>query len=471
MGRMLSLEPQPPVAARQPVAPGKPGGSAVALAPPPIAAAKPAGPPPAPDEAHPLRKLALYFSLAALFVRFGVLPEVIASITGVNTYLLYVTALPAIVALLFSGSLRRTFSQRAPYLWLAFFAWMVVAAPFSFWPGGSARLIVDYFRTCLVFLLIGGVAVHWGEIRAVFYTIAGAAVVNLLTSRFFMDTTNGRISLTASGTIGNSNDLAAHLLLVLPFLLYVAMDRKRSLFFKIPLLLGLLYGLRIILGTASRGALVALFAGFLFMLWRASAAQRVLALGGGFILVVIFVVALPAATRNRLGNLFGEEHLEAQESGDVRSYLFKQSLLFTIQHPLFGVGPGEFANFEGKTRIDAGRVGTWKDPHCSFTQVSADSGIPALLFYVGGLGAAILAVMRTHRKARRQGHVEITNACFCYLLGMVGFLVAISLLPFAYHFYFPTVIGLAGSISMAAKRQLQAGAPAAAIRPRLPALA
>jgi O-antigen ligase len=278
-----------------------------------------------------------------------------------------------------------------------------------------------------------------------------------------MDTTNGRISLTASGTIGNSNDLAAHLFLVLPFLLFVAIDRKRSLFIRIPVLLGLAYGLRVILGTASRGAFVALFVAFLFMLWQASGAQRILALGGGVAVAVIFLVALPAMTRSRLNNLFGAEHIEAQESEDVRSYLFKQSLLFTIQHPVFGVGPGEFSNFEGQTRIEEGQIGVWRDPHFIYTQVSADCGIPALIFYVCGLGSAILAVFRTHLKARQLGNVEIANACFCYLLAMVGFLVAGSLLPFAYHFYYPTMIGLAGAISIVGARQLEASAPAATL--------
>jgi hypothetical protein len=51
---------------------------------------------------------------------------------------------------------------------------------------------------------------------------------------------------------------------------------------------------------------------------------------------------------------------------------------------------------------------------------------------------------------------------------MVAFLVAGSLLPFAYHFYYPTMIGIAVSLSIAANRQLDTSA--AAIQPRLSAL-
>lgn len=469
------MKPQPAVASRRTGAPAKASGAAAVLAPPPVQA--PVPPRTDPNKTDPYKgeevsKLVFCFALAALFVRFGVLPEVIAYVTGVNTYLLYVTALPAIVAILLSGGLRRVLRQRAPYFWLAFFGWMVLAVPFSFWPGGSAHLVLDYVRTNLPFLLIaGGMAVRWGQIRAVFYTLAAAAVLNLLTSQYFMDTTNGRISLTASGTIGNSNDLAAHLLLVLPFLLFVTLDPKRSLFVRIPLMLGIIYGLRVILGTGSRGALIAIGAVLIFMLWQATGAQRVMALGGGIIVTLIFTVALPSMTRSRLGSLFGEEHAEAEESGASRSYLFKQSVLFTIRHPVFGVGPGQFANFEGNLRHSEGKVGNWHETHCSFTQASSEDGVPALIFFVLGLGSAMLAVGRTYRKARKQGNADIANATFCYLLSMVGFLVASSFLSHAYSFYLPVMIGLAGTISFAGNRMLETSGRAQGVPSRMPAMA
>jgi O-antigen ligase len=465
MGRMLSSKPFPAPVAGRPVAPEKPGVGAAFLGPP-VLKPSAAGPRVDSDETHVFRKIVVGFSLAVLFVRFTVLPEVVAYITGVDTYLLYVTAVPAIAACLLSGGLRRTFRLRAPYWWMAFFVWMVLATPFSFWPGGSARMLFDYVRTDLVFMVIaGGLAVQWGEIRALFYTIAAASLVNLVTAQLFMDTANGRISVSASGTIGNSNDLSAHLLLVLPFLLFVTMDRKRTLLIRIPLLLGIAYGLRIILGTASRGALLALMVGFLFMLWRASPAQRVLTMVGAVLLGGLFAVVLPSVTLSRLGNLFGGEHREAEESGEIRSYLVKQSIQYTIKHPIFGIGPGQFPNFEGHTRVTEGKTGAWKSTHCDFTQVSAESGIPALIFFLAALGSAFSVVFRTQRRAVQKGNVEIANACFCYLLSMVMFLVASAFIPNAYYFYMPVMVGLAVSIKFAADRQLGVDDAAPNLRP------
>jgi hypothetical protein len=153
------------------------------------------------------------------------------------------------------GSVRRTFRARAAYYWLGFLAWMVLATPFSSWPGGSAGLVLSYARIDWIFLaLIGGAALNWNEVRAIFRTIAAAAVVNLAATRLFQNAASGRVTLEASGTIGNPNDLAAQLLLVLPFLMFFMLGRGRSIILRIAVPVLLLYGLWAILGTASRGA-------------------------------------------------------------------------------------------------------------------------------------------------------------------------------------------------------------------------
>jgi O-antigen ligase len=284
-----------------------------------------------------------------------------------------------------------------------------------------------------------------------------AGIVNLLTARIFArEDSGGRLTMDASGTIGNSNDLAAHLIIVLPFLLFIAMDRKRNPLLRVATLPLMGYGVSVILGTGSRGALVALGAVFLFMILRASPRQRALTVLAAGIMTVASLALLPSATLNRLGTLFGAEDVAAQESGESRSYLFWTSVQYTVEHPIFGVGLGQFPNFEGKTSREAGQHGNWHATHCSWTQVSSECGVPALLFFVLGIGSAVFLVHRTWRQARNQGFTEISNACFCYLIAMVGFLVAITFLANAYRFYFPAMIGLAISMCSVARRQMSA---------------
>ena len=407
-----------------------------------------------PDENVPFRKPAFWFGLALVFTFFSVLPDLILYRTGVNTYLLYLIGPPAILGALLTGGIRRTFRYRAPFYVLGFFAWMILATPLSSWPRGSVQCLADFSRSSLVMLLVmGALAVGWREIRLVYYTIAAAALLILMTARFFMDTASNRVALMLQhGTISNPNDLAAHLLLVLPFILFIAIDRKRNLLFRLMLFGSIAYGLWIVLGTASRGALLGIVAAFLCFAYLAAPRQRIVAIVLGVLVVALIPGLAPRRAATRLGTLFGAEDLEADASTASRTYLFKQSVKFTLEHPIFGVGPNQFANYEGKTRRLQGESGVWQATHCSFTQVSSECGLPALIFYIAGLSSAVLLIRRTHRDARVQGRDDIANACMCYLVAVAGFFVAITFLSSAYRFYYPAMIGLAVAIRSAADK-------------------
>ena len=420
-------------------------------------------------ETQPIRKISFYFCLAALFLRLSVLPELIAYVTRVNTHLLYLVGPLAIVSTLLMGGVQRTFRARAAWYWLGFFAWMVVATPFSSWPGGSAGRVMSYARVDGIFLfLVGGLAFNWHDVRVTFRTIAAAALVNLVSTKIFEGAVNGRLSLQASGTIGNSNDLAAQLLLVLPFLFFFMLGRDRSIVVRGAVLVSLLYGIWIILGTASRGALIGMAVVFLCILIHASLPQRLLLAVFAVVITLVALVALPTMTLNRLGSLFGEKQVEADSSRVSRQYLFKTSLKYTIQHPLFGVGSGQFSNFEGKTSRAEGMAGNWHETHCAFTEVSSECGVPAFIFFTCGLGSATLLVLRTYRKAKREGYLDIANGCFCYLLAMVGHLVALCFLSQAYTYKLAAMVGLAVTVSFAAARSMRSTGDQAPSRPLEP---
>jgi O-antigen ligase len=378
--------------------------------------------------------------------------------TGRNTYVIYLVGSAAILGALTTGGLRRTFQNRAAWYWVAFFVWMVVGIPFSSWKGDSINNLNTYSRVCMPLLLVvGGLASNWKEVRAIFYTIAMAGLANLLTARIFAREDNtGRLTMDAAGTIGNSNDLAAHLIIILPFILFITMDRKRNPLLRFATLPLMGYGVSVILGTGSRGGLVGLGAILLFMILRATPKQRVFTVLAAGIMTVASLALLPGTTLNRLGTLFGAQDVGADESRESRSYLFWTSVHYTVEHPIFGVGLAQFANFEGRTSVEEGQRGNWHATHCSWTQVSSECGVPALLFFILGIGSAVLLVYRTLRQARTRGLTEISNACFCYLIAMVGFLVAITFLANAYRFYFPAMIGLAISMSSVARRQMSA---------------
>jgi len=408
---------------------------------------------------NPLRKIAFYAGLGFLFLRLSELSNLLLFYTHINFYLLYIVSPLAILGTLTTGGIARTFRHNSAKYWLAFFVWMVLATPFSFWKGDSVRLVTDYAKVQLAMLFVlAGLAMTWKEIRLIFYTFAVAAVVNLASMRFLTSLDNGgRIQMDASATIGNPNDLGAQLLLVMPFLLYVILDPARNAFLRVALLPLMGYGAWVVLGTGSRGCMIAMIAMFLFAIWRATPAQRVATLVAAVGLGVMLPLLLPGLVLTRLGSLFNEQqHVEAQQSAEARQYLLKQSLLYTFQHPLFGVGPGQFPNYEGNEKLAEGKRGQWKVTHNFLTQVSSECGIPALIFMLMSLGSALLLVNRTYRQARTKGFRDIANACFCYQLAMLGYLGSVIFLAQAYHFYLPAMIGTGIAMSLVAMRHMSA---------------
>jgi O-antigen ligase len=453
MGRMLTTKAlQGPVSRRVPQLSVKPSPRG-ALPSFPVAPQAPA----TSQKSVRSSNLPFYFGLALIFTVFGVLTELMYFVTGINTYLIYVVSPAAILATVLAGGIQRTLQSRTAWYWIGFSLLMIVGIPFSSWTGGSWGVFYNYVRVCLPLLfVIGGLATNWKELRAIFNTIAMAGILNLLTIRLFAKEENGRLSMDASGTIGNSNDLAAHLSIILPFLLFISMDRTRNRIIRLAMLPLLAYGVWAIVGTASRGAVIALGVIFLFVLAQAKPKQRITALVVAVVLVVASITLLPSVTLNRLGTLFGQEDIEANESTDARSYLFQKSVRYSLEHPLLGVGVGQFSTFEGKESQAKGEHGSWHETHCAWTQISSECGIPALIFVLMAIGSALMLVFRAWRQARKRAFPEIANACFCYLVAMVGFLVTITFIADAYRIYLPAMIGLAIAINFVATKEMSA---------------
>jgi O-antigen ligase len=376
--------------------------------------------------------------------------ELITYFTGFNTYILYLVGPPALLGVLLTGGLRRTFRLRIAYLWIAFSVWLILDIPFSSWPGGSANTVSGFVRLQLpVLFVLAGLPMTWKECRTMITAITLAGIISVAMGRLFVNhDSEGRASL-AFGTISNANDFAAHLLLLIPFILLFVMSPSRSRFLRFVFFLPIPYGMYVILSTASRGALVALSVGFLFVLWRATPKVRLMALVGMPVAAVAIFLMLPQAIVDRLqtfsasSNQTEDSAKEAAESADSRIYLFTTSLKFAVEHPIFGVGPGQFSSFEGKTSQQAGLHGVWQSTHSIFTQIASECGLPAFIFFIGAIGGTLATLFRVQTLAARYQFHEISRAAFCILLGMVMFLAAAAFLNLAYMFYLPALGGLA----------------------------
>ncbi len=405
-----------------------------------------------------MQPLAAFLGILLVFIHFSNLTELAHTIVGTNLRIMYMVAPFAYAAVLFNGGIASTLRSKWAVSFLLFAVWMVMAIPFSSWIGGSIGVVWLFLMvpTPMIFVTTG-LILKWSQVRAAFNAIALAGVVVAGSGVFFGQMLAGdRMFLMSSGMLGNPNDIASHLLLTIGFLSFVVMDPKRNFVLRIGAVGVIGYSLLLILQTASRGALVSLVAAVLFLLWKAPMKIRVATVAISAIAAVTVPILLSDQILDRFSTLTGAEHSEADESKESRSYLFWQSVRFTIERPVFGVGPGQFVNFEGKTAISEGLVGNWHATHCSWTQVSSECGIPAAVFLLIAIGGSMWGVMRTYDEANKRGNIEIRNACLCFLLAVVPFLVSITLLSNAYRFYLPTLIGLAIVLTRCAREQMDA---------------
>jgi len=408
---------------------------------------------------NPLRKLGLYFAIAFIFCRFSLFGEVVSNTFNFDPHVARILGIPTIILALTTGGLWRVLRSRLTLVWLGLVVWMMMSAPVSFWPGGSASLILNYVRGQLPMLLIaGGLILTWKECRLVLLAMAAASVVNVMSGKLFAVNADSGTRLNLElGTIGNANDFTAHLFFVLPFVIFVMLISERGWIRRILCLGVLAYGLYFCATTGSRGGLVAFAAVCAFILIRAPGRVRIGALAAAVALFFLMVTVLPQSMLHRYATLFSDDSndQEAVQSTAARTSLLRYSIQFTLQHPFLGVGPGEFSDYQASVAKSAGKKGAWQVTHNAYTEVSSEIGIPGLLLYLAAIVMSFRAFGRAYRVARHHPQLRsMAMACFCCQMSIVGFCTATIFLSLAFTMYLPTISGLALAISRSLHREL-----------------
>jgi O-antigen ligase len=392
-----------------------------------------------------VRKIAFYLALALTFIRCSQIHELITYQFHINTYLLFIVGIPAILGLIISKGAVKPFRFPQAYLWMGFSLWIAATVPFSVWKTGSLYVVEDYWRTNLMLLfLVGGLTTTWEEFERLLQVLAVSCVVNLIIIKTYgqLDL-NDRMTLPF-GALSNSNDYAAHLLMLLPAVLWVALATKQR---KLQLLAVAItgYGVFAVLSSGSRGALISVSVGILYFLTSASKGQRLWAVG--LIAVTLFAALslVSQQTRERMLSFSKSSSAsdEALESSEIRSQLLQDALYYALRNPVFGLGPDNFRAVEGKSK-----PGMYAPAHNSYLSVACEGGFPAFFFFVGGVVTSLLTFLRIKRKFQSDARAkDLTQAALCMQLMMVMFCIAVGFLNFAYAFQFPLIVGL--SIAMA----------------------
>jgi O-antigen ligase len=419
---------------------------------------------------NPLQNVGFKLLLLFLFFVFSRVLDV----TVPWLHLPFLLSVAVLLATLATGGLGRVLASPIGRLLLAFTAWMVLCVPFSQWKGGSFFLLKEtWLRSLLCFVMVAGLTLTLRQVRAVLVTVALAGATQGVLALVLQHRIAGRLGFPG-GQFSNPNDLAQALLLSVPLLFLLGISAGNP--FRKILIVGLaLPLLAAVAQTGSRAAILAAPLVALYVFVRVPPATRVVMLIGGACFGLVAGAMLPDTLWARFRTLFDdtistEEDSMAVASREARAELLKQSLKFTIRHPVFGVGPGVFQHASVVDSGAQGKRALWRETHNMFTQVSSECGMPGFVLYY-----ATLWVCYRRLKALRvqsQGRPELNPlyaVVVCFSASLLGFTVMGLFSSVAYAFIFPTLLGVASALIPAGEAELarveaerQAAAPGAA---------
>jgi len=96
-----------------------------------------------------IRRIAFFFAVVFVFIMFSSVSEIIGTVVGGRWFLPAIFGFPAIAGVFLSDGLARLRRVRTSYYCIAFSLWLVVATPFSHWPGGSVEVLFEFLPVAI----------------------------------------------------------------------------------------------------------------------------------------------------------------------------------------------------------------------------------------------------------------------------------------------------------------------------------
>ena len=236
-----------------------------------------------------------------------------------------------------------------------------------------------------------------------------------------------------TGIFGNTNDMALHLVTILPISIALMLGSKG-------VARKLLYGVCAAVMTAaivlsySRGAFIGMLIVLLFIAWKLGRQRRLEIVFAVLGFAGVIVLLAPDKYGSRLLSIFIPS-LDAEGSADSRRGELFRSIYVALRHPLLGIGMGNYQpemSYKGLVT------------HNSYTQVAAEMGMTALACYV----MFVVTPLKKLGQIARETFETRRDSRFYYLaLGLqtslIAYLISSFFLSVAYVWYVFYLVGYA----------------------------
>ena len=239
-----------------------------------------------------------------------------------------------------------------------------------------------------------------------------------------------RIKGAIGGLFENPNDLALHLVTIVPLTVGLFLGRSGPL-------RKFIYGSAVLLMvvavicTFSRGGFLGLIAVAFVLALKFGRKNRPAVLAISFVVILTFILFAPAEYGGRLASIFGGD---VTGSASARQDLFWRSVLVAARYPIFGVGIGNFHHKSIHEQVS----------HNSYTQVASELGVAALVFYV----LFMLTPLKNLRRIETETRGRKEQLKFYYLsvglqASIIGYMVSSFFASVAFLWYIYYLVGYA----------------------------
>ena len=298
-----------------------------------------------------------------------------------------------------------------------------ISIPQALAPQKAFNAFYEFVKVVLIFIVMVNVVRTEKRMRILWIVILAAtcmlsidAVVNYRMGNFELG--GLRIKGSIGGLFDNPNDLALHLVTMVPIALAFFFTSRN------PLTKILFLGVAVltvggIVVTFSRGGFLALLAATTLLLWKLFRSSRWLMILVAPVLVVGFLVFAPGNYRTRLSTT-------GDDSSMARFDDLKRSVYVASRHPILGVGMDNYILFSNSN----------KSTHNAYTQVAAELGTAAAIVYI----LFIITPFRGLRRIEKQSFQSKSMRRYHYLsialqASLVGYMVASFFASVAYLWY------------------------------------
>jgi O-antigen ligase len=356
---------------------------------------------------------------------------------------------------------------------MGFYAiWFVCCIPTSCWRGGSYGLFQGTFiAVVMIYLATAGLITNFAQARRATYTVGFALFVLTLIAVVYGSTEDtGRLFLP-NGKYSNPNEMAQALLEGMPLIWLMFLDTKSPV--KKLMAFGAMFLMLIMVSkTGSRGALIA-FTGLVFVAFmRSSIMGKLKMVVAGAVLMAIIVGLMPGRLLRRYTTLTEDSdaptgivspddydaglQASAVSSTYARRELLRKSIKYTLQHPIFGVGPGMFVVAEDiEARQQGRRTGMWQGTHNSYTQVSSELGFPGAIAYVAVIVLSLKKTSGLYKRTKDDPRLKrIANCALCLNYCMVVYAISVFFDYIAYTSMLSVFAGLAAVVTATAPAEI-----------------